>query len=209
MEKSNRGIMFAAAPAAMAALLLGLVAPGTALLGTPATTDSVSPHGYVTVSVTRDGQEIYRHEEHNLITTAGRDFIRQQIGALSGGTPAPEANGANFIGLSTDTKAPHASDTCLSTTDGGSTSAEITTGGLARAQGSYAEVSTDKFTITRTFTASAGHTNVQKAGLFTAAANGDTCAGGNDGTMMAENTFTAVTLANNDQLTITWTVTLS
>ncbi len=205
----TKSLLMGAIPGIALAVLLVAAVPGSALVGSQMTTDSVGPHGYVTVTVTRDGQEIYKHEDHNLITTAGLDFIREQIGALSGGTPAPGANGANFIGLSSNTKAPAASDVCLSTTDGGSTSAEITAGGLARAQGTYTEVSTNQFQIARTFTATTTHTAVQKAGLFTAAATGDTCAGGDDGRMMAENTFTAVSLANNDQLTITWTITLS
>ncbi|MEM2140874.1 MAG: hypothetical protein QXJ74_09900 [Nitrososphaera sp.] len=188
MEKSNRGIMLAAAPAAMAALVLGLIAPGTALLGTQATTDSVGPHGYVVVTVTRDGQEIYRHEDHNLITNAGKDFISAQLGSTS-----PGANGANYIALSADTGAPAAGDTTLT--------GEITTGGLARTQGAYAHTNGQStYTVSNTFTASATHNNVQKAGLFTA---------GTGGTMMAENTFTAVSLANGDQLTITWTITLT
>lgn len=188
MEKSNRSIMIAAVPVAIAALALSLVAPGTALLGTQVTTDSVGPHGYVTVSVTRDGQEIYRHEDHNLITNAGKDFISAQIGSTSAGT-----NGANYIGLSSNTVTPAAGDTSLA--------GEITTGGLQRSQGDYAHTNGQStFTVTETFTASESHSNVQKAGLFTAAT---------DGTMMAENTFTSVSLANGDQLTITWTITLT
>jgi hypothetical protein len=189
MEKSTNGIIMAAAPAAMVALLLGVIAPGTALFGAQtATTDSVGPHGYVVVTVTRDGKEIYRHEDHNLITDAGKDFIAAQLGSTSPGT-----NGANYIALSSDTGAPAAGDTTLT--------GEITTGGLARSQGTYAHTAgTNTYTITEPFTASATHTNVQKAGLFTASSAG---------TMMAENTFTPVTLNSGDQLTITWTITLS
>lgn len=186
MEKSNRSIMFAAA---MAALLLVLVALETALPGTKVTSDSVGPQGYVTVSVIRDGQEIYHHEGHNLITNAGKDFIAQQIGAASG----LATNGANYIALSPNTDAPAAGDTTLA--------GEITTGGLARSQGEYAHTNGQStLTVTETFTASATHNNVQKAGLFTASSGG---------TMMAENTFTSVSLANGDQLTITWTITLT
>jgi hypothetical protein len=189
MEKTNRGIMFAAAPAAMAVLLLGVIAPGTALFGAQkATTDSVGPHGYVVVTVTRDGQEIYRNEQHNLITNVGKDFISAQIGATT-----PGANGANYIALTTTAVTPAAGDTALS--------GEITTGGLGRAQGTYAHTAgQNTFTVSKTFTATASATNVQAAGLFTASSSG---------TMMAENTFTSVSLANNDQLTITWTITLS
>ena len=197
MEKSNRGILLAA-PVAMAALLLGLVAPGTALLGTQPTTDSVGPHGYVVVTVTRDGNEVYRHEDHNLITNAGKDFISVQIGQTSG----IGSNGANFIALSTNAAAPAAGDTTLA--------GEITSGGLARSQGAYAHTNgQNTFTITEQFSASATHTDVLKAGLFTAAVTGTPGAGGDDGIMMAENTFSAVTLQNGDQLTITWTITLS
>jgi hypothetical protein len=179
------------APAVVAAFLVGAI-PAASIFGTGTNmaTDNFPVHGYVTVSVLRDGQEIYHHEDHNLITTAGQDFIRQQIGETSSGNIG--TNGANYIALSSNTATPAASDTTLT--------GEITTGGLARAQGTYAEVSTDQFTITKTFTASATHTSVQKAGLFTASSSG---------TMMAENTFTSVSLASGDQLTITWTITLS
>lgn len=188
MKKPNRSIMLAA-PVAVAALMLGLVAPGTALLDTQATTDSVGPHGYVVITVARDGDEIYRHEDHNLITNAGKDFISVQLGQTTG----IGGNGANYIGLSTNTAAAAAGDTTLA--------GEIPGGGLARSQGDYAHtVGQATYAITEQFTATATHTAVQKAGLFTAASGG---------TMMAENTFSPVTLQNGDQLTITWTVTLS
>jgi hypothetical protein len=184
----TKSLLMGAIPGIALAVLLVTAVPGSALVGSQVTTDSLSPHGYVTVSVTRDGQEIYRHEDHNLITNAGRDFISAQIGSTSAAT-----NGANYIALSTDTGEPAATDTTLAS--------EITTGGLARAQGDYSHTTgTNTYTITETFTASATHTAVQKAGLFTAASSG---------TMMAENTFTPVTLASGDQLTITWTITLS
>jgi hypothetical protein len=187
MEKKS--VLMGAVPGVALAIFVVLAVPGSALISN-STTDNFPVHGYVVVSVMRDGNEIYHHEDHNLITTAGRDFIRQQIGETSSGNIG--TNGANYIALSSNTAAPAAGDTTLA--------GEITSGGLARAQGTYAEVSTDQYTITRTFTASASHTAVQKAGLFTASSSG---------TMMAENTFTSVSLANNDQLTITWTITLS
>ena len=194
MEKKS--VLMGAVPGVALAIFLVLAVPGSALVSN-STTDNFPVHGYVTVSVLRDGNEIYHHEDHNLITDAGKDFIRGQIGATSGiGT-----NGANYIALTTNSDAPDEGDTALAS--------EITSGGLSRSQGAYAEVSTDQFTITETFTATATHTAVQKAGLFTAAVTGTPGAGGDDGIMMAENTFTSVSLANNDQLTITWTITLS
>jgi hypothetical protein len=192
MEKSNRSaIMMTAIPAAMGALLLGLIVSGPAVsygTATETTSDSVGPHGYVVVTVDREGQEIYRYENHNLITNAGKDFISAQIGSTS-----PGSNGANYIALTTNAAAPAATDTTLT--------GEITTGGLQRQQGVYAHTNGQStFTISKTFTANATQTNVQKAGLFTASSGG---------TMMAENTFSPVSLAANDQLTITWTITLS
>jgi hypothetical protein len=197
MVNTNRGIMMAA-PAAMAVLLLGVLAPGTALFGAQkATTDSVGPHGYVVVSARHaDGTEFYHHEDHNLITTVGKDFISAQLGSTSPGT-----NGANWIALTNTAITPAAGDTALS--------GEITTNGLSRAQGTYAHTNGQStFTVSKTFTASAAQ-STQAAGLFTAAVTGTPGAGNDDGTMMAENTFTAVSLSTNDQLTITWTITLS
>jgi hypothetical protein len=194
MEKFPRSIMIVVAPTVIAVLLLGIFTPGTALLGST-TTETLVPHGYVVVTVTRDGQEIYRNEEHNLITNAGKDFISAQIGSsVAAGGSAPGSTGANFIALSSDTTAPAATDTTLT--------GEVTdVNGLARAQGTYSHTAGQAtFTISKTFSATGTYTNVQKAGLFTASSSG---------TMMAENTFSPVSLANGDQLTITWTITLS
>lgn len=189
--QTNLGILFAAVPTAFAVLLLSGIVPGAVLLGyqQSSPSDSVGPHGYVVVTVTRDGQEIYRSEQHNMITNAGKDFIAQQIGASSGlGT-----NGANFIGLTTTEVTPAAGDTTLAN--------EITGGGLARAQGNFTHTAgQNTFVVSKTFAATQSFSNVQSAGLFTASTGG---------IMMAENNFTAVNLANNDKLTITWTITLS
>jgi hypothetical protein len=192
----TKSLLMGAIPGIALAVLLVTAVPGSALVGSQVTTDGLSPHGYVTVSVTRDGQEIYKHEDHNVITTAGLDFIRGQIGSTSAAT-----NGANYIALSTNAEGASAAHTVLA--------GEITTGGLERSQGAYAEVSTNQFTITKTFAATAGHSNVQLAGLFTGPVVGTPGENDDDGIMMAENIFTAVTLANGDQLTITWTITLS
>ncbi|MEO9362479.1 MAG: hypothetical protein ABI348_01140 [Nitrososphaera sp.] len=178
-----------AVPGIALAALMVFVIPSSALVGAQnVTTDGLTPHGYVTVTVTRDGQEIYHNEQHNLITNAGKDFISQQIG--SNGTAA--ANGANYIALTNTAITPAVGDTTLS--------GEITNNGLSRAQGTYAHTNGQStFTVSKTFTAT-GATAAQAAGLFTAPSGG---------TMMAENIFTPVSLASGDQLTITWTITLS
>jgi len=191
MAKAKNATIMVAIPAVILAALLGNFLPGglfnSVQAATKTTADSFGPHGYVVVSVMRDGAEVYHHEDHNLITSAGKDLIAPQIGSTS-----PGANGANYIALTNTAVTPASGDTTLS--------GEIATNGLSRAQGTYAHtVGTNTFTITKTFTAT-GSQSAQAAGLFTASSSG---------TMMAENTFTQVSLANGDQLTITWTITLS
>ncbi|AIF83496.1 hypothetical protein NTE_01432 [Candidatus Nitrososphaera evergladensis SR1] len=188
MAQPNKSLLLGAVPGIALAALMVFVIPSSALVGAQnVTTDGLTPRGYVVVSVTRDGQEIYHNEQHNLITNAGKDFISAQIGSDSTGS-----NGANYIALTNTAITPVAGDTTLS--------GEITNNGLSRAQGTYAHTNGQStFTVSKTFTAT-GATAAQAAGLFTASSGG---------TMMAENTFNAVSLAANDQLTITWTITLS
>lgn len=133
VHTSNRNIWMIVAPAIVAAFLIGNIIPGMVMLDLQKSAETVPIHGYVVVSVVRDGQEIYHHEDHNLITTVGLDFIREQVGQTSG-SGAIDSNGANYIGLTTNSNAASATDTCLATTQGGTTSAEITSNGLERAQ---------------------------------------------------------------------------
>jgi len=171
--------------AALALVLVNIVA-ATNVTVTPSSSLSVS--GQVRVTVVRDGKIIFDETNHNLITNAGKDFIAQQVGSTS-----PATNGANYIALSADSTTPSASDTTLT--------GEITSGGLARAQGTYSHTAgTNTFTIQKTFTATASFTGVQKSGLFTASTSG---------TLVAENTFSPVNLISGDQLQITWTITIS
>jgi hypothetical protein len=191
-QPNRKSILIGAVPAVAMAALMALVIPSSALIGSQnVTTDGLTAHGYVTVSVTRDGQEIYHNEQHNEITNAGKDFISAQIGSNTTGS-----NGANYIALSTTA---FSSDPTATTLAG-----ELSGGaanGLARAQGTYSHTNGQaSYTVSKTFTATGTLNNVQSAGLFNAASTG---------TMMARNGFTAVSLANGDQLTITWTITLT
>ena len=188
MNTNKRGILMMSAPAVAAVLMAAMLVGATIPNATDKFSESLGATGYVVISVVRDGNEIYHYEDHNLITNAGRNFIAQELGdSANAGTAAAE-----YIAVSTNVDAPAATDTTLT--------GEIASGGLERAQGTFAHVAdTDSWTISNTFTASAGHTAVQKAGLFTAASSG---------TMMAENTFSSVNLASGDQLTITWTIDL-
>lgn len=122
---------------------------------------------------------------HNLRTTAGLDWQADVMG-----NPTQPAE-ALHIGLTTDGTAPAAGDTTLT--------GEITTGGLARLAGTYAHTpGATSYTISGSWTASATHTNVQKAGLFNASTGG----------VMAFETMlnAAATLASGDQLQVTWTI---
>lgn len=122
------------------------------------------------------------------------------LGATPAATAAfqisPGLGAARFVGLTTDTAAPAVGDTVLAT--------EITTGGLARALAAFAHTGGGTtYTLSKTFAATATHTNVHKAGNFTAATN---AAGG---ILVAVTDLNAdATLANGDSLAITWTWTL-
>ena len=156
--------------------------------------NTFSIQGYVTVDAYRydaaTGTYIhfYHDESSNLITNGGFDWIEDQLGDSPGGDPA------KWISLSTDATSPVATWTQII--------GEITTDGLARDVGTYASTGTGNWTITKTFAASATHTNVQLTGLQWVVTPGS------DGNLLAANTFTAVTLNNGDSLTVTWTLTL-
>lgn len=119
----------------------------------------------------------------NRLTDAGRDFLLNQGYGTSLGT-----NGANYIAVSTDGGSPADSDTSLT--------GEISSGGLSRARGAVSHTDgTNTITISKTFTATAVHSSVQKAGIFTASSAG---------TMAHEATFDTLNLKVNDQLLIEW-----
>ncbi len=123
----------------------------------------------------------------NLRTTVGADWQSNVMGADT----QPVA--AQFIALTTNSAAPAAGDTTLAT--------EITTGGLGRAEGAYTHTNgTTSYKISYTFTASATHTAVAKAGMFTAITAG---------TMVFTTLLSSTaTLASGDTLTIEWSVNL-
>jgi hypothetical protein len=121
----------------------------------------------------------------NLRTNVGTDWQAEVMGHDT--QPAS----AQWIALTTNASAPAAGDTTLAS--------EITTNGLARAEGAYSHTgSATSYKITKTFTATGAHTDVAKAGLFNASSSG---------TMVFETLLSStVTLATNDTLTIEWTV---
>jgi len=177
---------------------------GLAPLAEEATTFSIQ--GYVTVdayhfdAATGTYVLFYHDESSNIITIIGKDWIAEQLGGNAASTTT-----AQWITLSVDTTdPPNTWGQLANATDDAST--EITTGGLARAGGSTAYDHTtgqNTYTIEWTFTATAGHTAVQLTGLQWSST------GGTDNNLLAANTFTPVTLATDDTLTVTWTITLS
>lgn len=122
----------------------------------------------------------------------------------AGTTPATTANyavyptcRARYIGLTENASAASAASTVLT--------GEITTGGCARALGTYAHTN-DAATLTqsKTFSVSASFPAIHKAGLFTAS---NTTAGG---ILVFETVLNAdANVVSGDSLAITWTITLS
>ena len=129
----------------------------------------------------------YHDESSNLVVNIGLDWIEDQLG------DSPATDPAKWISLSLDTGTPAAGWTQIPT--------EIAAGGLTRAEGTYADTGTGNWTITKMFTATATHTDVQLTGLQWASSG--------DSNLLAANTFAAVTLADQDSLTITWALSLS
>jgi len=129
---------------------------------------------------------------YNLVVNAGLNWLADIMSNTS--TPSVNAQ-CNYIGLSNGSGTPAAGDTALATTVG----AEISANGLSRAQATYAHTSNaTTYTLAKTFTAT-GAQSAQAGAVFTASSGG---------TMCFEDTFTSATLATNDTLTVTWTVTI-
>lgn len=149
------------------------------------------PNGALLVNG-RQGYYTYENQPlvDNLLTNDGRDlFHAQDYTNTAAGT-----RGAGFIAVSANVVAPVVGDTTLV--------GEITTGGLARADADTKTHTNDTnvSTIAHTFTASATHTAVHKSGMFNASSGI---------TLTHAAVFTSdVTLATNDTLTCTWTLTL-
>jgi hypothetical protein len=127
-----------------------------------------------------------------LVTTAGRDW---QAGIM--GDPASSGVGAyasaSWIGLTANATAPASGDTTLA--------GEITSGNLARAQGTYAHTpGAATYTLTKSYTSDQSIT-IAKMGLFTASSSG---------TMFAENLLSPspAVLEIGDNVSLTNTVTL-
>jgi hypothetical protein len=145
----------------------------------------------VTVEIRKaDGRLVYHSEGKNLVVDTGFDWLAAQIGGTALAVPM------GWIGLSANTDAVDPTDTALP--------GEYTDDGMLRAVASYAHTGGTKvFTLSKTFTKGAGAVKTPgKTGLFNQLAVG--------GTMLAAYLIPSPPpLLSTDQLSITWTITLS
>jgi hypothetical protein len=132
-------------------------------------------------------------DEDEIVENLLLDAARVQLHAQCYETSGLLTNGFNWVGLSNDGTSPAAGDTTLT--------GELSGDGLDRAQGTVTPPtgSGSQTTIIKVFTYSGSSQAVQKAALFTAASSG---------VMGHEVSFTQRTLATNDTLTVTYTITL-
>lgn len=138
----------------------------------------------------RNGKVIWEETVYNVKTTVGIDFTFLQTYNSSA---AGQTTGLSWIALSNDTLTETVASTILST--------EIVANGLARAAGTYAHsAGASTATIAKTFTCTTAPQSAQKAALFSAASSG---------TMHHVLAFTGRSLQINDQLAVTFTITLT
>lgn len=145
----------------------------------------------------------------NLRTNVGIDYTANALGSTT------QPSQADYIALSNNTAAVAAGDTSSTTpwstaqaadVAAGGTTGEWTALGLTRKQATYAHTtSVASYTMSATWTATGTATATSKAGLFGGAAKTAQGTGATNILFLA-NTFTATTLATNDQLSLTWTV---
>lgn len=121
----------------------------------------------------------------NLVTNAG--FA--QLALLAGDSTAVPFT---YMALGTSSTAPAAGNTTLG--------AEISTGGLQRALGTFSRITTtvtnDTYRLVNTFTASSGFT-VEEVGIFNASSSG---------TMLSRALTTSKTIASGETITGTYTL---
>lgn len=131
-----------------------------------------------------DGQgNILSYEKtHNILTDAGKNWLRDLIGNWAGGTTAMK-----YIAVGNGT-APASGSTTLN--------AEITDCGLARASATYTSIGTGNWSQGYLWTSSCNNEVVNTTALFNASSTG---------TMFMGDSFTSVTLQNTHQLNITIT----
>lgn len=138
--------------------------------------------------------EIVSKQDLNALrTNAGGDFQARVMGDTASTGTGSYAS-ASYIALTENATAPAAGDTTLT--------GELTTGGLGRAQATYAHTNgTTTYTLTKAFTSSDGTARtINKVAVFNASSTG---------TMVFETAVASPpTIISGDQLTVTETVTM-
>ena len=156
------------------------------------TEDTIPIDGWLTVEVIRkDGtSQIICKDQHNLLTTTGRDFFHTQVYTNT----TAVSRGSGFIALSDNATDPASTDTVLT--------GEISSGGLTRADATTKThtTGTNVSTFIHQFLATSPFTNIHKSGLFNASTSGQL-------THAAKFT-TDVSLDIDDTLQVTWVLTL-
>ncbi|MCX6819326.1 MAG: hypothetical protein NT129_05020 [Candidatus Aenigmarchaeota archaeon] len=118
---------------------------------------------------------------HNVVTNAGKNAIKQYLGVAAGGN-------FTFLAVGNGT-APAAGDTTLNLEAAGS---------LARAAGTYySNAGNGNWSLVKSWTVSASFMSINSTAIFNQSATG---------TMLCGGTFTSVNLENADQLTINYTL---
>lgn len=133
------------------------------------------------------GNYSYSRKVSNLITTAGKAGVAGLINGVI-------TDFFDYIALGTGTTAADAADTTLQT--------ESAASGLARALATLSRVTTDTSNDTARFVkaftnTSAGSVAVTEAGILSASSTG---------TLLARQVFSAVNVAVNDSITLTWDI---
>lgn len=188
--------------------------PGTSGTATGVTSTSMTDSGQSWASNKYKGWRVYMPVTNittapvygNIGSNTGTVLTIDQWWTAADGAGTTPANNAyviypvcvpRFMALTTDTGAPSASDTTLTS--------EITTGGCARAKATYAHTGgTNTYTMQVVFTVTATFTNIHKMAMFTASTL--TAAG----IMVFEALLNQdATVGNGDTLTVTDTITLS
>jgi hypothetical protein len=144
---------------------------------------------HVDVWIQRVGEDPMFWSHHaGVLTTIGKNWLEDQIGDSPSTTPA------SYISLSLSASSPSAAWTQIPS--------EIADGnGLARALAAYASTGDGQWTELKQFTASGSYVSVQLTGLQYGSSG--------DNNLLCSDTFTPVTLASGDKITVTWTITVS
>lgn len=134
----------------------------------------------------KDGNLKQSHEDHNLVVTAGKNYLAAWLQAAS-----QAGKFMSYIALGTGTTSPASGNTTLET--------ELSGGGYSRVQGTLTN-STNTWTNTAQFDPGNGTAAITEAGLFSASSSG---------TMFARQTFSAYNKVAGDTMIIAWTVTFN